>query len=150
MLPAISPKGFQRNSCVAPEAGTRVMRQLVAKPVTAMASVATPIRHGAAFHTREQHAAARDAENDRDEGAHFEQRVAAREVAVAEHLGHDAVFRGAEDGGVQAHEEDHAASMPSVQPAIRVARPKSMMAISKTFTPISTLRLLTRSARWPA
>ena len=42
------------------------------------------------------------------------------------------------------------ASMPSVQPRSRVARPNSMMAISKIFTPIRTLRLLTRSARWPA
>ena len=49
----------------------------------------------------EENAAAGDAQNDGDEGAHFEQRVAAREVAVAEHFGDDAVFGGAEDGGVQ-------------------------------------------------
>ena len=39
--------------------------------------------------------------------------------------------------------------MPSVQPDISVVRPKSMMAISNALTAISTLRLLTRSARWP-
>src|SRR5450759_3084672 len=56
---------------------------------------------------REQHAAAGDAQDDGDEGAHFEPRVAAREVAVAEHLGDYAVLGGAEDGGVQSHQEDH-------------------------------------------
>ena len=46
-------------------------------------------------------------ENDRDEGAHFEQRVAARKIAVGQHLRDDAVLGGAEDGGVQPHQEDH-------------------------------------------
>ena len=54
----------------------------------------------------EEDAAAGDAEHDGDEGAHFEERVAAREVAVAEHFGDDAVFGGSEDGGVESHEED--------------------------------------------
>ncbi len=54
----------------------------------------------------EEDAAAGDAEDDGDEGTHFEERVAAREVAVAEHFGDDAVFGGSEDGGVESHEED--------------------------------------------
>ena len=133
---------------MAPEAGTRVMRRLAAKPMAAMASVTTPMRQGVRLPDGEEHAAAGDAEHDRHEGAHFEQRVAAREIAVGEHLGHDAVFGGAEDGGVQAHQEDD--EQHAFGPAGDQRRsPKSMMAISKSLTPISTRRLLTRSARWP-
>ena len=54
-----------------------------------------------------QHAARGDAHDDGDEGAHFQQRVAARKVAIVQHLGNDAVLGGAEDGGVQSHQEDH-------------------------------------------
>ena len=82
------------------------MRRLAAKPMTAMASGGRADAPGVGLPDREEHAAAGDAQNDGDEGAHFEQRVAAREVAVAEHFGDDAVFGGAEDGGVQAHQED--------------------------------------------
>ena len=106
MLPAISPKGFQRKGWVAPDAGTRVMRRLVVKPMAAMTMVAAPMRQGSRFPYGEEDSAAGDAEDDGDEGAHFEERVAAGEVAVAEHFGDDAVFGGSEDGGVESHEED--------------------------------------------
>ena len=107
MLPAISREGIPAEDLL--RAGGRHARDLQAG---GEADDGNGQRHdahppGIGFPDREEDAAARDAEHDRDEGAHFEQRVAARKIAIGNHLRHDAVFRRAEDGGVQSHQEDH-------------------------------------------
>jgi hypothetical protein len=57
---------------------------------------------------RDEHEGAdRRAKHDRHEGSHFEQGVGAREILVAQHFGHDAVFGGAENGGMERHQEQH-------------------------------------------
>jgi len=75
-------------------AGTRGMRKLSAVPSSATATTMTPNQPQPIFPRVEHEAAARDADDDRHERAHFEDTVGARQVAIGEHLRQDSVFRG--------------------------------------------------------
>ena len=148
VLPAISPKGFHWKVWVAPEAGTRVMRRLAAKPITAMASVAAPIRPGAAFHTANSTPPPAMPSTMATKvliSSSALPRERSRSPSISGTMPYLAGLKMAACNPIR----KTTSSMPSVQLPISVASPKSMMAISKSLTPTSTRRLLTRSARWP-
>jgi hypothetical protein len=58
------------------------------------------------FGNRHNQAAGQVAQQDRDEGAHFDHAVAAGQFALVEHLGQQGKFDWSEQGGVQAHQKD--------------------------------------------
>jgi hypothetical protein len=62
-------------------------------------------RAGAHAGQRDQHATHQIADQDGHKGAHFHQAVAARELALLEHLRQQGVFERAKHGGMQAHEK---------------------------------------------
>ena len=107
MLPATSAKGFQRKGWVAPAAGTRVMRRLVGKPTTAMTMVAGAMRHGSAFQAANRTPPPAMPSTMATNVLISSSALARERSRSREHFGDDAVLGGAEDGGVQPHEEDH-------------------------------------------
>ena len=76
---------------------------------------------------RREHAAEQRAEQDREERAHLEQRVAADQLRVAQHLRQQAVLRRREERRMHAHQEQRAEQhrmlcVASPTPAIAMMR----------------------------
>ena len=116
--------------------------------MAAMARVAAPMRHGAALHTANSTpppAMPRTMATKVLISSSALPRERSRSSSISGTMPYLAGLKMAACSPIR----KTTSSMPSVQPAISVVSPKSMMAISKSLTPISTRRLLTRSARWP-
>ena len=148
MLSPISPNGFTWNGCRAPEGATRVIRRLLRNPASAIAAVTAPMRQAACRHTA----------NSRPPPA-IPSTIETKVLISSKALPRDRSRSGSISGTIPYFAglntvacrpiRKTTSSIPPVQPVASAARPNSITAISNTFTPIRTLRLLTRSARWP-
>ena len=149
LVPVItSANGLIRNGARTSLGRTRVIRRLVAKPATAMPSITRPMFHGSFFHAVK-----------RTEPIEVPSTIATNVLISSNPLARDRSLSGSNSGtmpyfaGLKTVEcraiRKRTANISSIRVVKNAASPSPITAISKTFTEISTLRLLKRSAMCP-